>query len=115
MEPLPKAPQTECEAGLRLGPDGLARVAFKGRLSALAVVDCWNKLERNLRGAGVKKLKVDVSGVDFCGGAGFALLPYLNMAKMTLGAEVSLMAWQRLLRKEEIKALRPGNCTLGVV
>jgi phospholipid/cholesterol/gamma-HCH transport system permease protein len=33
-------------------------------------------------------LEVDVSGVDFCGGAGFALLRYLNMGGMTPGAFV---------------------------
>jgi phospholipid/cholesterol/gamma-HCH transport system permease protein len=91
METLPPPSPTECEADVRLAPGGLALVSFKGRLSARTVVDCWNKLERNLRGAGVKKLEVDVRGVDFCGGAGFALLRYLNMGKMTPGAEVSVV------------------------
>ena len=90
METMPPAPPPECEAEVKLGPDGLAQVAFKGRLSARTVVDCWNKLERDLRGAAVKRLEVNVRGVDFCGGAGFALLRYLNMGKMTPGAAVSV-------------------------
>jgi phospholipid/cholesterol/gamma-HCH transport system permease protein len=87
---MPPTAQMECETDVKLGPDGLARVVFKGRLSARTVVDCWNNLERSLRGAGVKRLEVDVSGVDFCGSAGFALLRYLNMGKMTPGATVSV-------------------------
>jgi phospholipid/cholesterol/gamma-HCH transport system permease protein len=83
--------QTECEANVKLGSDGLARVVLKGRLSARTVVDCWNSLERELRPAPVKILNVDVSAVDFCGGAGFALLRYLNMGKMTPGATVSVV------------------------
>ena len=82
--------QTECESSVQLGPDGHARVVLKGRLSSRTVVDCWQGLEQSLRGARVKTLEVDVSGVDFCGGAGFALLRYLNMGKMTVGAKVSV-------------------------
>jgi phospholipid/cholesterol/gamma-HCH transport system permease protein len=83
-------PLTECEAEVKLGPDGLARVVLRGRLSARTVVDCWNYLEQRLRAERVKTLEVDVSGVDFCGGAGFALLRYLNLGKMTPGAKVSV-------------------------
>jgi phospholipid/cholesterol/gamma-HCH transport system permease protein len=88
---MPAAPSTECEAEVNFGPDGVARVMLRGRLSARSVVDCWNTLEQKLRGARVKTLEVDVSGVDFCGGAGFALLRYLNMGKMTPGAKVSIV------------------------
>lgn len=82
--------ESECVAEVKLGPDGLAQVAFKGKLSTRTVVDCWDKLERDLRGAAVKKLEVNVREVSFCGGAGFALLRYLNMGKMTPGATVSV-------------------------
>jgi phospholipid/cholesterol/gamma-HCH transport system permease protein len=88
---MPPATQTECEADVKLGPDGLARVVLKGRLSARTVVDCWNSLEQSLRVVPIKILEVDVSGVSFCGGAGFALLRYLNMGRMTPGATVSVV------------------------
>jgi phospholipid/cholesterol/gamma-HCH transport system permease protein len=81
----------ECEADVKLGPDDGAHVVLKGRLSSRTVVDCWDKLERSLRGAKIKSLQVDVSGVDFCGGAGFALLRYLHMGKMTPGATISVV------------------------
>ena len=82
--------QSECVTEVKLGPDGLAQVAFKGRLSTRTVVNSWDKLEQELRGATVKRLEVNVREVDFCGGAGFALLRYLNMGKMTPGATVSV-------------------------
>src|SRR3984957_1657719 len=91
METLPPKPQTEGESNVQLGPDGLARVVLKGRLSPRTVVDCWRSLELALRDAHVKTLEVDVSGVDFCGGAGFALLRYLNMGRMTQGAKVTVV------------------------
>lgn len=88
---MPPATPAEYEADIHVGADGVARVVFKGRLSSRTVADCWPKLEQNLRGAPVKTLEVNVSGVDFCGGAGFALLRYLNMGKMTPGATVSVI------------------------
>jgi phospholipid/cholesterol/gamma-HCH transport system permease protein len=91
MDTMPPATQRQYEAEVKLGPNGLAQVVFKGRLSARTVAECWSQLEQSLRGAGVKRLEVDVSGVDFCGGAGFALLRYLNMGKMTPGATVSVV------------------------
>ena len=91
METTPPAPQTAFEAQVTLGPEGLARVVITGNLSTRTAVDCWNKLERSLRGANVKRLEVDVRAVEFCGGAGFALLRYLNMGRMTPAATVSVV------------------------
>jgi phospholipid/cholesterol/gamma-HCH transport system permease protein len=88
---MPPVAQKEFEADVKLGPNGAARVVLKGRLSSETVVDCWKSLEQGLRGAQVKTLEVDVSGVNFCGGAGFSLLRYLNMGRMTPGASVSVV------------------------
>ncbi|HTA31246.1 MAG TPA: ABC transporter permease [Candidatus Cybelea sp.] len=96
---MPPAAQPECGAEVKFGPNGLGHVALTGRLSARTVVECWDKLEKNLRGAGLKTLEVDVSGVDFCGSAGFALLRYLNMGKMTPGATVSVVGLAKEFQK----------------
>ena len=88
---MPPVAQTEFEADVKIGADAVARVALKGRLSARTVADCWKSLEDQLRPHRIKILEVDVSGVDFCGGAGFALLRYLNMGRMTPGATVSVV------------------------
>ena len=96
---MPPAAQPECGDEVKFGPNGLGHVALTGRLSARTVVECWDKLEKNLRGAGLKTLEVDVSGVDFCGSAGFALLRYLNMGKMTPGATVSVVGLAKEFQK----------------
>ena len=81
---------SDCETDVRVGDDGIARVVLKGKLSTRTVGACWSKLEQHLRVPGLKALEVDVSQVSFCGSAGFALLRYLNMGKMTPGAAVSV-------------------------
>jgi phospholipid/cholesterol/gamma-HCH transport system permease protein len=113
---MPPPTQTEFEAGVKFTPDGVARVVLKGRLSSRTVVDCWNSLELTLREARVKRLEVDVSGVDFCGGAGFALLRYLNMGKMTPEATVSVVGladgFQRIFEgftSEDYDAFHPHD------
>jgi phospholipid/cholesterol/gamma-HCH transport system permease protein len=88
---MPTLAPTELQVDVNVSQDGFARVALKGRLSARTVTDCWDRLEQELRPARIKTLEVDVSAVDFCGGAGFALLRYLNMGKMTPGATVSVI------------------------
>jgi phospholipid/cholesterol/gamma-HCH transport system permease protein len=88
---MPSTAQSEYEADVKTSADGVARVVLKGRLSTRTVVDCWKTLEDELRSRPIKTLQVDVSGVDFCGGAGFALLRYLNMGRMTPGASVSVV------------------------
>jgi len=116
MVAAPTSTQSECVAEVKLGPDGLAQVAFKGKLSTRTVVDCWDKLERDFRGAAVKRLEVDVREVSFCGGAGFALLRYLNMGKMTPGATVSVSGladgFQRIFEgftRQDYDAFHPSD------
>jgi ABC-type transporter Mla MlaB component len=57
-----------------------------GRLDAKTVPNCWNNLERQLRGASIKSLEVEASNLEFSDGAGLALLRYLNMGRMKCGA-----------------------------
>ena len=75
------ADQNELETDVQVSPDGYAGVVLRGRLNAQTAVACWNNLERNLRTAKIKTLEVNASGLQFCDGAGFALLRYLNIEK----------------------------------
>src|SRR5271157_6162660 len=84
------AAAAELETDVEVRPDGYARVTLRGWLNAETTVDCWNQLERDLRGAKISALEVDASGLQLCGGAGLALLRYLNMGKMTPKAGVSV-------------------------
>ena len=80
----------ELETDVQVSPDGHARVILHGRLDSQTTVACWNQLEEDLRAAKITVLQVDVSGLQFCDGAGLALLRYLNMGKMTPKADVSV-------------------------
>ena len=94
-----KSPQNELDLDLQFGPPGYARVALRGRLNAQTTVTCWDRLQQELRDAKLEKLEVDASGLRFCDGAGLALLHYLNMAKMTPSATVSVRGLEPELEK----------------
>jgi phospholipid/cholesterol/gamma-HCH transport system permease protein len=93
------AEQNELETDVQVSLEGCARVVLRGRLDAQTAVACWNNLERNLRAAKIKTLEVNASGLQFCDGAGFALLRYLNMGKMTPDAKISVLGLEAGLEK----------------
>jgi phospholipid/cholesterol/gamma-HCH transport system permease protein len=108
--------QNELETSVQIGADGRARVIFRGHLDAQTVPACWNKLALDLRVAKLETLEVDASGLQFCDGAGLALLRYLNMGKMTPGAAVSVVGMKADLEKlfngftsEDYEAFRPQS------
>ena len=109
------AAATELETDLRVMPDGCMRVTLRGRLDAETTVACWNELEQKLRGTKITKLEVDASGLQLCGGAGLALLRYINMGKMTPDASVSVTGLEAGLDKlfrgftaEDYEAFHPA-------
>jgi phospholipid/cholesterol/gamma-HCH transport system permease protein len=83
---LTMAVQNALATDIQITPDGRARVTLAGRLNAQTVPACWNRLERELFPAKITVLEVDAGGLEFCDGAGLALLRYLNMGKMTAAA-----------------------------
>ena len=84
---------------MQVSLDGCARVALRGRLDAQTVVVCWNLLEQKLRTSKINVLELDASSLQFCDGAGLALLRYLNMGKMTPSANVSVLGLELELEK----------------
>jgi len=111
---MTKITPDELDTDFQFGPDGFARVVFRGRLDARTVATCWDGLERRLRAASLKTLEVDASGLRFCDGAGLALLRYLSMRLMTPEAIVSISGLEsglaQLLRgftSEDYAAFRP--------
>jgi phospholipid/cholesterol/gamma-HCH transport system permease protein len=108
------AAATGLQTDVQVGTEGRARVILRGRLDAQTVPDCWNQLERDLRGAKISTLEVDASGLELCGGAGLALLRYVNMGRMTPRASVSVTGLDSELDKlfrgftaEDYDAFRP--------
>jgi phospholipid/cholesterol/gamma-HCH transport system permease protein len=91
--------QNELETDLQVSLDGCARVTLRGRLDAQTAVACWSLLEQKLRPTKIKALEVEAGGLQFCDGAGLALLRYLSMAKMTPSATVSVVGLEPELEK----------------
>jgi phospholipid/cholesterol/gamma-HCH transport system permease protein len=65
------------------GP-GLGALTLSGRLDARSTAVLWRDLEARLRHSPVSALEVDAAGVDYCDGAGLALLQFLSMGGMLL-------------------------------
>jgi phospholipid/cholesterol/gamma-HCH transport system permease protein len=59
------------------------KVTLSGRLDAQSVASLWRELETRLRQSPAPSLQVDASGVEYCDGAGLALLHYLSMGGMS--------------------------------
>ena len=91
--------QHELTTDIQARPDGCIRVVLCGRLDAQTAVRCWNLLEPKLGAVKIKVLEVDAGGLQFCDGAGLALLRYLNMRKMTPSATVSVLGLEPELEK----------------
>ena len=91
--------QDELTTDIQARPDGCIRVVLRGRLDAQTAVACWNVLEQRFGTVKIKVLQVDTAGLQFCDGAGLALLRYLNMGKMTPSATVSILGLEPELEK----------------
>jgi phospholipid/cholesterol/gamma-HCH transport system permease protein len=90
---------TESPTDVVVTPDGHARVVLRDRLDAATTVVCWNLLNEKLRPAKIKTLEVDASALQFCDGAGLALLHYLNFGRMTPSASVSVVGLEAEMAK----------------
>ena len=55
-------------------PDGRRVLALSGRLEADTIPDIWRTALEALKDAGARPVVVDAAGVDYCDGAGIALL-----------------------------------------
>src|SRR5271168_438962 len=113
---MPSAAENELVTDVQVGVDGRARVILQGRLNAQTTVSCWNILEQRLGAAKLETLEVDASGLRSCDGAGFALLRYLNMGRMTPQAAVSVRGLEAGLENifrgftpDDYKAFRPPS------
>ena len=102
-------------AALALQPDagGLATIALSGRLDAYSVGPLWGEARAAVRANPRAKLVVDCSRVEYCDGAGVALLVDLLRQPRPAGAEVVVRGladrFQSLLDQFDPKALAPGT------
>lgn len=79
------ATPTERTARFELGSGsgGVVALGLSGRLDARSTADLWRELDAQLPKTPGTSLEVDASGVDYCDGAGLALLHFLNMGGMS--------------------------------
>ena len=94
---------------LREGPGGPATLALSGRLDAYSVAPLWREARTALERHARDRLVVDCSAVDYCDGAGVALLLDMLRQPRPAGAEVKVEGlaerFQRLLEQFDPKSL----------
>jgi len=101
-------------AALALQPDagGFATIALSGRLDAYSVGPLWAQAHAALRANPRAKVVVDCGRVEYCDGAGVALLVDLLRQPRPPGAEVEVRGladrFQKLLDQFDPKALAAG-------
>jgi phospholipid/cholesterol/gamma-HCH transport system permease protein len=87
--------------------DGRRILALTGRLDATTLPDLWDKARRALDEAAARPLVVDAAGVEYCDGAGVALIVDLLRRRHDGGIEVANLkpAFAALLAQFDPKAL----------
>jgi phospholipid/cholesterol/gamma-HCH transport system permease protein len=94
---------------LRPGHGGPASIALTGRLDAYSVGPLWAQGHDALRAQPSAPIVIDCSGVDYCDGAGVALLVELQRHPRPPGAEITVRGladrFQQLLEQFDPKAL----------
>ena len=76
---------------LKPGSGGVSRLSLSGRLDATSTTSLWKQLDARFRQSPISAPDVDASGVDYCAGAGLALLHFLNLGGLAPpGAKVTV-------------------------
>jgi phospholipid/cholesterol/gamma-HCH transport system permease protein len=73
------------------GPrDGSLRLIFTGQLDAATTGNVWRRAETEVTRANAKGVVVDASGIDYCDGAGIALLVHLRNLQSKTGGSLQI-------------------------
>lgn len=93
----------------------LVRLTLSGRFDVQSTAVPWRQLEAELGRNRPSRLEVDAAAVDYCDGAGLALLQCLHMGGMSPGATVSLGGlrpeFQKMFERftaEDLQKFRPA-------
>jgi phospholipid/cholesterol/gamma-HCH transport system permease protein len=91
-------------------------LSLAGRLDAGTVATLWPELQRQLNRKGIGSLVVDGSGIDYCDGAGSALLVHLRQSAGRLGfpmefqgLEDGIAAMLELYPPEKLSGIQDGK------
>ena len=88
-------------------PDGRRVLKLEGRLDATSVRGVWDQAHRAIAEAPTRPVTVDAKGVDYCDGAGVALLVDLIAAERAAPVEIANLApaFQALVKQFDPKRL----------
>jgi len=75
-------PASSARFELKADGPGVGALTLSGRLDARSTANLWRDLDARLRHSPVSALEVDAAGVEYCDGAGLALLHFLSMGGM---------------------------------
>ncbi|VGO13760.1 putative phospholipid ABC transporter permease protein MlaE [Pontiella desulfatans] len=70
------------------------QLSVSGRLDAAAASSLWPRLHRQLRQKGIESIILEGSGIEYCDGAGSALLVYVRQAARRLNAQLEFQGLQ---------------------
>ena len=92
------------------GPrDGTLKLIIAGRLDAETTGTIWRRAVSNVKAANTTNVVVDASGIEYCDGAGIALLPVVFFTrippKIALGLDQ--FAWAHNVAVNEAKRRHP--------
>jgi phospholipid/cholesterol/gamma-HCH transport system permease protein len=74
--------EAKCEGGVE---NSKLTLVLSGRLNAETVGILWPDVHRHLAGKGIQSIVLDGSGIEYCDGAGTALLVYVRRAARRIG------------------------------
>jgi phospholipid/cholesterol/gamma-HCH transport system permease protein len=77
-------PDSSARFELKANGSGAGALTLSGRLDARSTASVWKDLDARLRHSPVSALEVDAAGLEYCDGAGLALLHFLSMGGMLL-------------------------------
>jgi len=87
------------------GPrDGLLKLIFTGRLDSITTGAVWRRAAAAVTRAKTQNIVVDASGIDYCDGAGIALLVHLRLLQSKAGGSLQIHG----LRPEFASLLEDG-------
>jgi len=121
---LPLAPPSSMETSVQNTPtvrsadaqDGVFQFVIEGRLDSFTTGKIWRQAIDTLAKGGNKRALLDASRIDYCDGAGIALLVHLREQQRKAGGELEIRDLRPELRKlvdeenpEELSAAQPKD------
>jgi phospholipid/cholesterol/gamma-HCH transport system permease protein len=87
---MASTPQTSVELRAEGPRENSLKIIFTGQLDAATTGTVWRRAETTVKNAKAKDVVVDASGIDYCDGAGIALLVHLRNLQNNAGRTLQI-------------------------